>query len=333
MSIVAQREEDPTAVRRRTAHPTHQLNALSPHPGVSVIIPTVSVVIPTLNEAANLPHVFARIPHWVHEVVVVDGQSTDGTIEVARSSWPNSHILTEERRRADVAAHAVLHERRGHGMVLRLATQDGRGKGAALRKGFAIARGDIIVMIDADGSTDPAEIPMFVGALLGGAHLAKGSRFLQGGGTADMPLYRRFGNGFFVWLVRILFGSRYSDLCYGYNAFWAWTIPLLHLDAEGFEIETMLNVRALRAGLKVAELPSFEAERLYGESRLKTFPDGWRVLKTIWRERITPLARQAPSAARPWDNAAGMAADRPRAVLVPGILPVGVHSPELVEAR
>jgi glycosyltransferase involved in cell wall biosynthesis len=319
----------------------NELNALSPHPHLGAIIPRVSVIIPTLNEAANLPHVFARIPPWVYEVVVVDGHSTDGTLEVARASWPNIHIVTEERRRAGVSAHPVLQERRGHGMALRLATQDTRGKGAALRQGFALARGDIIVMLDADGSTDPAEIPMFVGALLGGAHLVKGSRFLQGGGTADMELYRRFGNGVFVWLVRLLFGSRYSDLCYGYNAFWAWTVPVLHLDADGFEIETLLNVRALRAGLKVAEVPSFEAPRLHGQSRLKTIPDGWRVLKTIGREWVALKAGRAPSGERDMPGPAAETpraalvapAERARAALVPGRLAAEVHGPEVVESR
>jgi glycosyltransferase involved in cell wall biosynthesis len=307
----------------------NDLNAISPHSHAGATIPTVSVIIPTLNEAANLPHVFARIPRWVDEVVVVDGQSTDGTLEVARASWPNCHIVTEERRRAGVAAQPGVPERRGHGMVLRLATETARGKGAALRSGLALARGDIIVLLDADGSTDPAEIPLFVGALLGGAHLVKGSRFLQGGGTADMTLYRRCGNGVFVWLVRLLFGSRYSDLCYGYNAFWAWTVPLLQLTADGFEIETMLNVRALRAGLKVAEVPSFEAPRLHGQSRLKTVPDGWRVLKTIAREWVALLADGAPSGER----TLGEPAPTPHAALVPGVLAVKGLGPGLGESR
>jgi hypothetical protein len=186
------------------------------------------------------------------------------------------------------------------------------------------------------------EIPTFVGALLGGAHLVKGSRFLQGGGTADMQLYRRFGNGVFVWLVRLLFGGRYSDLCYGYSAFWAWTVPVLHPNADGFEIETLLNVRALRAGLKVAEVPSFEAPRLHGQSRLRTIPDGWRVLKTIGREWVAQMAGRAPSGER--DMVAGPAAETPRtalvaaaesarAALVAGRRAVDVHGPEVVESR
>lgn len=225
----------------------------------------VSVIVPALNEAENLPYVLPLIPHWVHEVLLVDGRSTDDTVQVARRLRPGIRIIEQE----------------------------GRGKGAALRSGFAAASGDIIVMLDADGSTDPTEIPIFIHALLVGADFVKGSRFMQGGGTADMTASRALGNWGFVWSVRALFGGRYSDLCYGYAAFWRRVLPVLGLSADGFEIETMMNIRALRAGLKVAEVPSFEAPRVHGSSRLRTIPDGWRVLKTIFKEYFRPR----PSAA------------------------------------
>jgi glycosyltransferase involved in cell wall biosynthesis len=237
----------------------------NPLPARSTV--TVSVVVPALNEAENLPHVLPRIPQWVHEIILVDGHSVDGTAEVAAKLCPD----------------------------IRIVQQEGRGKGAALRSGFAAATGDIIVMLDADGSTDPAEIPYYVGALLSGADFAKGSRFLQGGGTADMPLYRKMGNWAFVMMVRVLFGGKYSDLCYGYNAFWSYCLPHLELDGDGFEIETMMNVRALQAGLNVAEVPSFEAKRIYGEGRLRTIPDGWRVLRTIIQERFRGRFRPVPA--------------------------------------
>src|SRR5919106_623141 len=163
--------------------------------------PRVSVVIPALNEQDNLPHVLPRIPALVDEVVLVDGASTDNTVEVARRLRPDILVVN----------------------------QVGSGKGAALRSGFAAASGEIIVTIDADGSTDPAEIPFFVHALLAGADVAKGSRFLHGGGTSDMPLHRRLGNGMFVQLVRRLYGGRYTDLCYGYNAFWRRCLDILDL--------------------------------------------------------------------------------------------------------
>src|SRR5215468_10305129 len=229
----------------------------------------VSVVIPTLNEAANLPHVLPRIPGWIDEVVLVDSQSIDGTVEVAR------------RLRSDI-------------VVVR---QPRLGKGAALRAGFAAARGDIIVTLDADGSTDPAEIPAFVGALLAGADFVKGSRFAQGGGTDDMEWYRRLGNWGLLQLVRWRFGGRFTDLCYGYNAFWRHILRHMDLgDATGFEIETSMNIQALRAGLTVCEVPSIEARRLHGVSNLRTIPDGWRVLRTIIRLGSARSVRVSTSA-------------------------------------
>lgn len=223
----------------------------------STVPPTVSVVIPAINEAQNLVHVLPLIPRDVHEVILVDGHSTDTTVETARRLWE----------------------------PIRIVYQTGVGKGAALRSGFAAATGDIIVMLDADGSTDPREIPAFVAALRD-HDFVKGSRFLPGGGTADMPGHRQLGNWSFVQLVRVLFGGRYTDLCYGYNAFWRDVLPVLELDGDGFEIETMMNVRALRARLRVGEVASFEAKRQYGAGRLRTIPDGWRVLRTIFRERF-----------------------------------------------
>ena len=130
------------------------------------------------------------------------------------------------------------------------------------------------------------EIPIFVAALEAGADFAKGSRFLVGGGTTDMPAYRRLGNWSFIVLVRLFFGVRYTDLCYGYNAFWSRILPDLKLNATGFEIETEMNLRVLRARLNVTEVPSFEADRIHGTSNLRTIPDGWRVLKQIFRERF-----------------------------------------------
>jgi hypothetical protein len=229
-------------------------------PGSQHAAPQVSVVIPALNEALNLPHVLPRIPRDVHEVILVDGASIDETVEVARSLLPSIKIVTETRR----------------------------GKGTALCAGFQAATGNIIVMLDADGSTDPAEIPRFVDALLRGADFAKGSRFLTDGGSTDLSRLRAFGNRGFVTLVRLLFGGRYTDLCYGYNAFWTSVLPVLALDGSGFEIETMMNVRALRNGLRISEVASFERSRVNGVSNLRTFRDGWRVLRTIVLERLSP---------------------------------------------
>jgi glycosyltransferase involved in cell wall biosynthesis len=235
--------------------------------------PQVSVVIPTLNEALNLPLVLAELPRDTHEVVIVDGRSTDGTPEVARRLWPDAKIVV----------------------------QTGRGKGDALRIGFEVATGDILVMMDADGSADPSELPRFVEALIDGADFAKGTRFRgEGGGSSDITSLRRAGNQVLSGTVNVLFGTSYSDLCYGYNAFWRHCLPAMSVDCAGFEIETLINIRIGRAGLDVREVPSFERERVHGQSNLRTFRDGARVLRTIMRERLrrvphTPGVRQPTS--------------------------------------
>jgi glycosyltransferase involved in cell wall biosynthesis len=219
--------------------------------------PRVSVVVPAKNEARNLPHVFATIPRWVHETVLVDGGSTDGTVQVARELDPSIKIIA----------------------------QRGRGKGDALRAGFDACEGEIIVMMDADGSTDGGEIIRFVSALLNGADYAKGSRFAVGGGSDDLTFSRRSGNWILATLVNRLFGTRYTDLCYGYNAFWAHHLPKFDLDCDGFEVETVLNVRVAELGLAVREVPSHEHSRLFGESNLHIVRDGLRIARFIVRER------------------------------------------------
>jgi glycosyltransferase involved in cell wall biosynthesis len=260
--------------------------------------PTVSVVIPAMNEGNNLPHVFAELPLDLHQVILVDGRSTDNTVSIAR------------QLRKDVE---IVHQTR-------------KGKGNALACGFAAATGDIIVMLDADGSANPAEIPRFIDVLRHGADFAKGSRFMKGGGSSDISRLRRIGNYWLNKLVNLLYGTRYSDLCYGYNAFWRDCLDVFDLDpselsgpgatmqwGDGFEVETLINVRIAKAGLTVAEVPSFERDRVHGTSNLNAFSDGFRVLRTIhterqrWRDRsaqetnsyATPLVTRAEGSLAP----------------------------------
>jgi glycosyltransferase involved in cell wall biosynthesis len=175
---------------------------------------------------------------------------------------------------------------------VKIVHQEGRGKGDALRAGFEACKGEIIVMIDADGSTDGAEIARFVGALVTGADYVKGSRFAAGGGTDDITFTRRCGNWILSTLVNRLFGTRYTDLCYGYNAFWARHLPALSVDCDGFEVETVMNIRAAKAGLRVHEVPSHEHSRIHGESNLHVIGDGRRIAKVIIRERFLDRRRR-----------------------------------------
>lgn len=242
--------------------------------------PRVSVIIPALNEEKNLPHVASRMPADVDEIVFVNGASVDNTAEVARQLWPEGVHVSQTRK----------------------------GKGNALACGFEAATGDIIVMIDADGSTDPMEIPRYVGALVSGADFAKGSRFIQGGGSADITKFRRLGNWGLNAMVNMLFSTRYTDLCYGYNAFWrhcldAMRLPGTHLNdhqwGDGFEIETLINVRVAASRLKIAEVFSFEESRIHGDSNLNAVRDGTRVLRTIRREYVNTRRGAAGSERQP----------------------------------
>lgn len=217
---------------------------------------SISVVIPAKNEARNIGWVVGRLPSYVDELILVDGRSSDATIDVTKALWP------------DVV---VVHD-------------DSRGKGAALRAGFKAAAGDYVVMLDADGSMDPEELPRFIERLDAGADLVKGSRFMDGGGSADLSIERSIGNRALLAIANALLGSSCTELCYGYAAFRRQAVLELDLTATGFEIETQLFLRAIRNGLRVEEVPSFEAPRRSGTSNLNTVRDGWRVLRTIVRE-------------------------------------------------
>jgi glycosyltransferase involved in cell wall biosynthesis len=269
--------------------------------------PTVTAVIPTLNEAENLPHVLRRLPSGVNELIVVDGHSTDGTVKVTQRLRPDARIVLQNRR----------------------------GKGNALACGLAAARGDIIVTIDADGSTDPAEIPTFIAPLVGGADFVKGSRYLRGGGSADITRIRSLGNRALGMSVNLLFGTHYTDLCYGYNAFWRRCLPHLFVTCDGFEVETVINVRAAKAGLKVVEVPSYERSRIHGLSNLNAWRDGRRALNAILRERFSgtiepsdawrpQFAELASTIAR--DSAGSVGADGVQAERVL------IHEPQVAQA-
>ena len=235
--------------------------AAIPRPRLSRL--RVTLVVPALNEENNITWVLARLPGRVDEVVLVDGHSTDRTVQLARAARPDIVVLD----------------------------QRGVGKGAALRTGFEAATGDLIVMMDADGSMEPAEITSFVTALERGYDFVKGSRRLPGGGSADLTAIRRLGNRALTSAVNVLFLVPFSDLCYGFVAFRRDRLEQLALTAQGFEFETEIAIHAVKAGLRIAEVPSVESPRRYGASNLHAIRDGNRVLRTIARERLSRRIR------------------------------------------
>ncbi|HCB07153.1 MAG TPA: glycosyl transferase [Nocardioides bacterium] len=253
--------------------------------------PLISIVVPALNEALNLSAVLPQLPK-VHELILVDGGSVDGTVMAARRVRPE--IIT------------VLQGR--------------RGKGNALAAGFARATGDIVVMFDADGSADPAEIGRFVEALTQGADFAKGSRFVAGGASTDSTVIRSLVSRLLNAAFNLAFRTRSTDLCYGYHAMWTDLVPLLDLPehagptsnggrmlwGDGFEIETVINCRLTAAGVSITEVPSVERRRVFGESNLHAVRDGLRVFRTLvseWRRarQVRRMDRKLaqPTLARP----------------------------------
>ena len=218
--------------------------------------PAVSVIICTLNEAENLPHVLPKIPQWVDEILLIDGHSTDDTVEVARQIRPEIKVLH----------------------------QPGKGKGAALKYGIEQATGEIIITLDADGATNPEVLRGFIEPLLRGYDFAKGSRFLNS--RPNMPFFRRLGNRVLAGTANVLYGTRYTDVCSGYNAFWKKSIHKFSLESDGFEMEQEMMVKARKAGLKVVEVEHHDAGRLGSNSKVSVLKQGLVDWMLIIRERF-----------------------------------------------
>ncbi|MFC1420350.1 glycosyltransferase family 2 protein [Streptacidiphilus cavernicola] len=228
---------------------------------------TVSLVVPAHNEARNIPWVFEQIPRCVDEVILVDGDSSDATLRMAAQILP----------------------------TVRSVPQQGAGKGNALRTGFRAATGEYVVMLDADGSMWPGEIPHYLHFLDNGYDFVKGSRFVAGGGSLDLTPFRSLGNKALLAVVNRLYDTLLTDLCYGYCAFRRSFLEELDLRSTGFEIEAEMVAHALRSGLRIAEVPSLELPRRNGRSHLHAVSDGRRVLRTLLAER--PGARSAATVA------------------------------------
>lgn len=218
--------------------------------------PSITVLICALNEEKNLPYVLPTIPEYVDEILLVDGHSTDRTAEVARELRSDILILC----------------------------QPNKGKDDALRYGIKHAKGDIIITLDADGSTDPAEIQNFIRPLIEGYDYAKGSRFLNAR-PQKMRWYRRLGNWVLATEANFIFGTQYTDLCSGYSAFWKSAWERIYLP-EGFGYEPMITLRAHKAGLKIIEVPCIDKGRVSGYSKLPNWKQGWGAFKAILKERF-----------------------------------------------
>ncbi len=217
-------------------------------------ITEVSVVIPTLNEEDNIKKAIDGVSRQLckvsHEIIVVDGYSNDRTVAIAREN----------------------------GAIVLF---DNVGKGSALIKGFMNARGSVIISMDADLSNRPIELRELIASIKSGYDISMGSRFIDGGRSDDISIIRQAGNKFFVFLVNAIFGSNYTDLCYGYRGFRKDILKDLDLKEMGFGIETEISIKARKKQLKTIEIPSYEKKRAAGTPKLRTVHDGLRILKTI----------------------------------------------------
>jgi glycosyltransferase involved in cell wall biosynthesis len=219
--------------------------------------PLVSVVMPCLNEEAAIGPCIEKIKRTfdaaaIHgEIVVCDNGSTDAS--VARAEHMGAHVV-----------HQPL-----------------RGYGNAYLKGFASARGRYLVMGDADDTYDFTMIPEFVEALHTEGHeFVTGSRYLGGGDAHITALHRYFGNPALTRILNLLFGTQYTDVYCGFRAFSRETYEKIRPVSPGMEFNLELAINAGLAGLRVKEIPIVLAPRI-GESKLRTFRDGWRSLRMM----------------------------------------------------
>jgi len=217
--------------------------------------PLVSVVIPCLNEAENVGQCvnLARAIIEEHEldgeIIVVDNGSDDGSAEIARAA--GATVIEEPRR----------------------------GYGSAYLAGFEVARGDYIVMIDADLTYDFGEIPRFVKELDDGGQLVMGNR-LDGVQPGAMSWLSRIGNPLLSGFLNMLYRTPIRDAHCGMRAFRRDALPALDLQSTGMEFASEMVIRAAKARLEIRELPIALHPR-GGESKLSPFRDGWRHLRLM----------------------------------------------------
>jgi glycosyltransferase involved in cell wall biosynthesis len=247
---------------------------------------TTTLLIPTLNESVGMKVIMPRIlPGWVDQILIMDGGSTDGTIEYARSQGYDVHVQQE------------------------------RGLRQGYREILPMIRGDVVLTFSPDGNSIPELIPQLLDTLAQGHDMVIASRYLGPARSQDDDFITAFGNWLFTRTVNVLHGGRYTDAMVIYRAYWKEMIFALDLDKdESYQLperlfgtrvswEPLLSVRAAKRKLSLAEIPGDEPPRIGGERKLQVLRWGaayyfqflWETL--FWRkpvERTWGPAKRTP---------------------------------------
>jgi dolichol-phosphate mannosyltransferase len=213
-------------------------------------VPDVIVCLPTYNERENIEKMIRALAPHGYRILVVDDNSPDGTGEIA------------DRLAEELGTVSVLHR------------PEKQGLGPACIAGFerALADGaDIVVEMDSDFSHNPADVPRLVAAIENGADLALGSRYVDGGGTANWGLGRRFLSRGASMYARTILGVKLRDVTAGFTCYRRGVLeqlPLETIDSQGYVFQIEMKYRTLRRGFTVAEVPIVFADRTEGYSKM-----------------------------------------------------------------
>lgn len=224
----------------------------------------LTIIITAANEELNIGRLLAELSAyrgWYSEILVVDS-STDRTPEICRAA--GAHVIREERA----------------------------GKGVAVARGVREAATPYVIVMDADISHRPEEIPTLVERLAQGYEVVKGSRYLPGGGSEDLTSLRRFFNWIFTNLANLFFGASYTDLCYGFFGARRDVFLALNPVARGAPVDAELYLLAAENHARVCEVPSFERLRPDGPARVNVVTSGFELLSIIFLQRFAPGTRR-----------------------------------------
>lgn len=214
----------------------------------------VSLVIPTLEEAGCIEAVLKEVPkQCVDEILIVDAHSKDGTADIVR--------------------------RLGYKVIM----QEGRGFGDAFSLGVSKATGDVVILMDGDGSHNPADIPKLIGKLKEGYDYVLASRYCKGSRSYDDTMVRHIGNKLFTFLICFFHRMKITDSLYLYTAIRKEVFDKVKIDSKGFEYCVEILVKVHKAGFKMAEIPSIERMRYSGYSKVKSMKHGFKILMEIFK--------------------------------------------------